>query len=221
VFTLADITFATAPVASDLATLGLVLLASAASGALAFPLARLAGLNRLFTSRRRVVPGQVLRTLVACAARQNDAGAAPVADPLVRRGLALAESGADAETIRRELEARPPSVEMALMPAVALAGSLACLGAIINSVQLGVIPAVVGVLCGLALVYGAFVLSAATGAAMDRASRLDPAEVLVRAMLAAACPAIRDGAGPAAVEQILRPLLPPTGEVSCEARLAA
>jgi hypothetical protein len=220
VFTLADITLAAAPMASDVGTLGLVLLVSTAVAALAFPLARASGLNRLF-ARRRVLPHQVVQTLVNCAARRKNLGSVRVDDPLVRRGLSLAESGADGEAISSALEVQPPRIMIALTPAISLLASLACLGVIINGVRLGVLPGAAVVVGGLALVYGAFVLSAVASAAMDRAVSLDPAEVLVRAMLAAACPAIRDGAGPATVEQILRPMLPPTGEVSCEARLAA
>ena len=68
--------------------------------------------------------------------------------------------------------------------------------------------------------YVAFVLSAAASSVADRADRLEPADVLCRALIAAAVPAIRAGADPATVERI-SPLLSPCTAASTAGRLAA
>jgi hypothetical protein len=212
---------------ADFATLGAVVLASIASGAIAFPMARSLGVPRLF-GRRRSDPELAAAALIACASIARNPGfntrASAPADPLLARAISIAASGADPDEARRELDASPPAAPrpiMAWAPVIGLLIALAGLGAVAAATSHGLIAGPPVVIALVVALLSTFVLSTVAGAADDRAQRLDPADALTRALIAAAVPAIRAGADAAAVEQILRPLLNPDSAQPRAGRLAA
>lgn len=213
---------------SDLGSFAAVILASIASGAAAFPMARFLGVSALFRRFRRADPELAAATLIACASLVqkpgfNAAASAPT-DPLLNRAVLLSASEASPEEARAELAVDPPTAPrpiIAWAPVVGLAIALGGLGVVGSAASCGLISGPPVAIALVIALYVAFFLSAAANAADDRASRLDPADVLTRALICAAVPAIRAGADSGTVEQILRPMLSPEPAERPAGRLAA
>lgn len=219
---------ATAPtLASDLGTLGVVMLASIASGATAIPAARALGIHGLY-ARRRPDPELAAATLIACASVARQPGFNPQAsagdEPLMARAITLLASDLSPEEVSMALTADPPIAPRPVIAWAPVVGLLICLAGLAAIIAAMSQEALVGPPIAIALLialFAAFFVSAAAGALDDRAHRLDPADILTRALISAAVPAIRAGADAAAVERILRPFLPPAHEEPVAGRLAA
>jgi hypothetical protein len=213
---------------AGLGTLAVVLLASAGAGALAFPLSRLLGFPAIFRPARRTDPHLAASTLVACASLIHKKGfnvaASATSDPLLSRAVALAASEAGVDEVLQELTMDIPVAPrpiIAWAPVLGLCVALAGLWVVVWAASLGLISGAGAGVGLVAALYGAFLLSTAAGAGDDPAHRLSPSDVLTRAIIAAAVPAIRAGADSAAVEQILRPMLNPRTVETPVGRMAA
>jgi len=211
---------------------------------LAFPLARVLSIHKVFLKAFIVKPvdvGAVITDLVHFAEVARREGilalenhVEEMKDEFIVRGVKMAVDGTDPELIQQIMDTELDALQdrhsqgkgvldtiSKYAPAFGMIGTLLGLIFMLSNMD---DPAAIGPGMAVALIttlYGALIANVVTGPVADRLAARDAEEVLVKTIIAAGVMSIQSGDNPRVVESKLLTYLPPAQRAAFEAKEAA